>query len=93
MDNSSNDKPLLWGFGFDGGSADKYITRGDNFYLAGGSQQTHESMISNVMRFNSVMARYGKKLEDLTPAEYYRIIDEIGANKKYWAFYNNFYTD
>ena len=86
---SENYKPMLLGLGFDGRNPHQYITRGENFYLAGGSEKTHGHMVENVMRFNELLKKYGKKMEDLTQEEYYNIVEEIGSNKSYW-FYNLF---
>jgi hypothetical protein len=82
------DKAMLWGLGFDGKESDKYITRGDNFYLIGGSQKTHEHMVDDVLRFNRYLQKYGKKMEDLSREEYYRILSEMGMNDRQWKYFH-----
>lgn len=80
-------RAMLLGLGFDGKESDKYITRGDNFYLAGGSQQTHEHMLNDVLRFNRYLEKYGKKMDELSRDEYYRIIREMGAQIDRWKYF------
>jgi len=43
---------MLLGVGFDNTDGHKRITKGDNFYLAGGSEETHERMTETVIKFN-----------------------------------------
>lgn len=84
--NTDDSKAMLLGLGFDAQGRHKYVTRGDNFYLTGGSQRTHESMVSNVMRFNELLRKYGKNMEHLTREEYYQIVSEIKSEKTRWFY-------
>ncbi|RJP60459.1 MAG: hypothetical protein C4541_03965 [Candidatus Auribacter fodinae] len=84
--NRKDSGTVLYGLGFDGDGTHKHITRGDNFYLTGGSRKTHSLMVDNVMEFNRLLAKYGKKMEDLSREEYYRIVKEIGCRDINWLY-------
>jgi len=86
--NIYNYKPILLGLGFDGDPKHRYFTKGDNFYIAGGSKSTHETMIDNVMRFNHILNKYGKNIDQLSREEYYRIVQEIGENTIRWGYFH-----
>ena len=85
---NKNRKSVLLGLGFDGDEKHKYITKGDNFYLYGGSTKTHELMVDNVMQFNWHLKKYGKKMEHISREEYYNIIREIGGDKLNWGYFD-----
>ncbi|MBE6355748.1 MAG: hypothetical protein E7058_01385 [Lentisphaerae bacterium] len=61
---------VLLGVGLDNTDGHKRITRGDNFYLAGGSEETHERMTETVIKFNEKLARRGKHLQELSREEF-----------------------
>ena len=73
MINKEDDKikqTMLLGVGFDNQDGHKRVTKGDNFYLAGGSEETHERMTETVIKFNEKLARKGKHLGDLSREEF-----------------------
>ena len=59
----------LLGFGLDGDEHVR-VTRGRNFELHGGSEETHESMQEKCIRFNEKLDARGKELGDLEQAEF-----------------------
>lgn len=61
---------MLLGVGLDNTDGHKRITKGDNFYLAGGSEETHERMTETVIKFNEKLARRGKHLQELSREEF-----------------------
>lgn len=61
---------MLLGVGLDNQDGHRRITKGDNFYLAGGSEETHERMTETVIKFNEKLARKGKNLGDLSREEF-----------------------
>jgi hypothetical protein len=63
----------ILGVGFDSSDGHTHITRGDNFFLIGGSESTHQELQAKVAHFNRELQRLGKAIEDLTESE----IDEI----------------
>lgn len=80
IDNRSNkDNGMLLGVGFDNQDGHRRVTRGDNFYLAGGSEETHEKMTETVIKFNEKLSRRGKKLQDLSPEEFNDMMREAGG--------------
>ena len=64
------DQSALLGVGFDNNDGHKRVTKGDNFYLVGGSEETHERMTETAIKFNEKLARKGKHLKELSPEEF-----------------------
>ena len=65
-----NRDAMLLGMGFDHADGQKRITKGDNFCLVGGSEETHERMTETAIKFNEKLARKGKHLKELSPEEF-----------------------
>ena len=65
-----NRQAMLLGVGLDNNDGHKRVTKGDNFYLAGGSEETHERMTETAIKFNEKLARKGKNLKELSPEEF-----------------------
>ena len=61
---------MLLGMGFDNADGQKRITKGDNFCLVGGSEETHERMTETTIKFNEKLARKGKHLSELSREEF-----------------------
>ncbi len=59
----------LLGLAFDADDGQKRITRGKNFLLAGGSQETHAVMQETAIKVNEHLAREGKQLVDVSIGE------------------------
>ena len=68
--NDKNKEAMLFGVGLDNRDGHKRITKGDNLYLAGGSEETHERMTETVIKFNEKLARKGKHLQELSREEF-----------------------
>jgi len=68
---------LLVGLGFDAKDGELRLTKGPNFRLIGGSQPTHERMQATCLRFNEVLRRRGKVLDEVGLDEAREIIREI----------------
>ena len=72
MRNVDRDPPkrtaLLFGVGLDG-DGHKRVTRGREFLLVGGSEETHEVMQEHAIRFNEELERRGKRLVDVDTRE------------------------
>ena len=58
-DASKNNTALLLGMGLDGRDEHRRITRGDNFCLVGGSEETHEKMTETAVKFNEKLSKRG----------------------------------
>ena len=74
-----NREAMLLGMGFDHADGQKRITRGDNFCLVGGSEETHERMTETTIKFNEKLARKGKHLSELSREEFRDIMHEVSG--------------
>lgn len=85
MEQNSHDhqQRMAWllGLGLDGRDEHVRITRGEEFTLMGGSQQTHEQMQEQVIRFSEELDRLGKRLRDISPEEFRDIADRTGLGE------------
>ncbi len=59
----------LLGLGLDQQDEHKRITRGEEFLLVGGSQETHEQMQDVAIRVTEALKDRGKRLTDACPQE------------------------
>jgi hypothetical protein len=66
----------LLGLAFDADDGHKRITRGNNFLLAGGSEQTHGLMRETIMRVNERLDARGLDLADVSAEELRELLDE-----------------
>ena len=71
-------KAWLLGVGLDNDDGHVRITRGENFRLVGGSQQTHEQMQEKAIKFNEKLDERGKRIEDVSNKEFIDIAHDIG---------------
>ena len=60
----------LFGLGLDGQDGHQRLTKGEDFFLVGGSQETHGRMQDLVLRMTERLKRRGKKFGDLTRSEF-----------------------
>ncbi|MFZ2653664.1 MAG: hypothetical protein WAX69_01995 [Victivallales bacterium] len=72
----SNPKVVMLGIGLDNKDGHTRITKGDNFYLAGGSEETHGRMTETVIKVNEKLQSKGKKLDEVSPDEFTDILLE-----------------
>lgn len=75
-DHSQDKNAMLLGMGFDNADGHRRITRGDNFCLVGGSEETHERMTETTVKFNEKLARKGKHLSELSREEFQDMMRE-----------------
>ena len=73
---SPRHKKRILGIGLDGKEAVVRVTRGKNFHLVGGSQETHESMQEMCIKFNEKLSARGKELEDIGRKEFLELAQE-----------------
>ena len=71
-------KGFLLGLGFDAQDQHKRITRGKNFYIFGGSKQTHQSMQESCIKINEELNKRHKSLDNISRKEFYDIAHKIG---------------
>ena len=67
----------LLGVAFDAEDEQKRITRGKNFLLCGGSQETHAVMQETAVKMNEHLDRRGQRLEDVSIHQLRDIFSEI----------------
>jgi hypothetical protein len=75
-------KAWLLGLGFDNEDGHLRITRGENFHLVGGSEDTHGTMQEKALKFNEKLKERGRRLEDLSHDEFRDIAHDIGLSDK-----------
>lgn len=66
----------LLGLAFDAQDGHKRITRGENFLLAGGSEETHGMMRETIIRVNEELNSRGIRLRDVSPDELRDMIND-----------------
>lgn len=71
-------KKILLGLGLDAKDGHVRITKGKNFRLYGGSEETHGYMQEKAIKFNEHMDKKGKTLDDITKEEFYDIASKVG---------------
>ena len=73
-------KAMMLGLGLDVGDGHKRLTKGENFVLAGGSEETHERMSETAIKVNEQLARKGKRLEDVSREEFHDMVRKASEN-------------
>jgi hypothetical protein len=66
----------LLGLAFDAEDGHSRITRGKNFLLAGGSEETHGIMRETILRVNERLNERGLRLADVTAEELRDLLNE-----------------
>jgi len=74
--NSGSRQALLLGLGLDNEDQHVRITRGEEFVLLGGSQNTHQQMQETAVRVSEEIARRGKRMADLSKDEFVEIVND-----------------
>jgi len=73
-----NYRKVLLGLGFDSEDGHLRITKGDNFRLFGGSEETHEMMQEKAIKFNEQLEKRHRNLNDINEKEFRDISKTIG---------------
>lgn len=68
------DNAHLLGVGLDPHDGHKRLTRGEQFTLVGGSQETHERMTETVVKTFEDLKQRGKDLREVEPKELSELI-------------------
>ncbi len=71
-------KALLLGLGLDNQDGHVRMTKGENFHLIGGSQDTHEQMQEQAIKLNEKLSVKGKTLEQVSREEFVDLAHEVG---------------
>jgi hypothetical protein len=67
---------MLMGLGLDNKDGHTRVTKGDNFVMMGGSEETHERMTETAIKVNEKLSAKGKGLEEVSRKELIDIIHE-----------------
>jgi len=70
------------GLGLDNDDGHTRLTRGDNFVLYGGSQDTHAVMQETALKINEHLGRQGKRLEDVSAGEFVSLCRDVVQSMK-----------
>jgi len=70
-------KAVMLGVGLDSDGHQR-VTKGDNFLLAGGSQETHAEMTEKAIKINEKLSARGKRLETVSREEFDDIAQAVG---------------
>ena len=76
IDRKKDPEAMLLGLGLDNRDGHRRLTKGDNFCLVGGSEETHERMTETAIKFNERLSRKGKRLKELSPEEFRDMMHE-----------------
>ncbi len=79
MGNEANKAKIL-GLGLDNQDGHVRVTRAENFHLVGGSQETHEGMQEQAVKFNEKLKDRGKTLESLERRELRDLAADVGMS-------------
>ena len=75
-------KAGLLGLGLDNEDGHLRVTRGENFHLVGGSEDTHSTMQEKAVKFNEKLRERGQRLEEVSKEEFREIAHQIGLTDK-----------
>ncbi len=75
-------RKILLGMGFDCKDGHVRVTKGKNFALLGGSEDTHEMMQEKAIKFNEQLNKRQKSLDSLSEKEFCDIARDIGLKIK-----------
>jgi hypothetical protein len=75
--NKKPKKAALLGVAFDAEDGHTRLTRGENFLLCGGSEETHSVMQETASKINEHLDRRGRRLEDVTLGELRDICESV----------------
>lgn len=81
--NEPERRAWLLGVGHDNSDGHIRVTRGENYHLLGGSEETHEVMQETAVKFNEKLRDRGKRLEDISKQEFRNIAYEVGLSDKH----------
>ena len=71
-------KKVLLGMGFDNEDGHVRITKGKNFHLYGGSEETHDTMQEKAVKINEQLDKRRKTLDDINKEEFCEIAEKVG---------------
>ena len=67
----------MLGVGLDADDGQTRLTRGKNFTLVGGSEETHSIMQETAVKVNETLERRGKTLDETSPQEFRDVLFDV----------------
>ena len=77
MSKNKKGKAWLLGVAFEN-DGHKRLTKGENFILAGGTEETHNKMTEGVIKLNEHLKKRGKQLEEVSKEEFTDLAHKSG---------------
>jgi hypothetical protein len=71
-------RKAMLGLGLDNKDGHTRVTKGENFLLAGGSQETHSVMQEKTIKINEHLKKRGKNLDTVSNREFFDIAHKVG---------------
>lgn len=78
----SYEKKTLVGIGLDNDDGQTRISRGKNFALLGGSEETHALMQETAIKVNEQLTKRGETMNSVRPEELGEIVREVAEKIK-----------
>ncbi|MFA5085821.1 MAG: hypothetical protein WC482_05605 [Candidatus Omnitrophota bacterium] len=75
-------RKILLGMGLDNKDGHIRVTKGKNFALLGGSEETHGEMQEKAIKLNEHLDKRRKTLDDISEKEFFDIANDIGLKVK-----------
>ena len=75
-------RKMLLGMGLDNKDGHVRMTKGKNFALLGGSEETHVEMQEKAIKLNEHLDKRRKTLDDISEEEFCDIANDIGLKIK-----------
>ena len=72
---------VMLGLGLDS-DGHKRLTKGDNFALLGGTEETHELMTEKAIKINEKLTAKGKQLGEVSREEFDEIAESVGLKRQ-----------
>ena len=70
-------RAAMLGVGLDSQDDEVRLTRGKNFTLVGGSEETHAVMQETAVKVNEELSRKGKTLDETSPEEFRDVLCDV----------------
>lgn len=71
-------RKILLGLGLDSKDGHVRVTKGKNFRLYGGSEETHETMQEKAVKFNEQLDKRRKTIDNINREEFNEIAEKVG---------------
>ena len=78
--NEARKSAALLGMAFDNDDGHTRLTRGKNFMLVGGCQETHAVLQETAVKINEQLDKRGKRLEDVTIRDLRSICHDVAES-------------